>query len=334
MRTAVEVVGIMSVAYAAAINVCYLLLWPLARRGMKRTIRRRNWAWHQEALASPLTPGVSIIVPAFNEETVILNSVASLLGQRYPVFEIVIVDDGSTDATATRMVEAHGLARVTPAPRNLLEYAPVRELYRSRGPTDITLVRKDNGGRADALNAGLDLARHPYVCVTDADSILDPDALTVMMRPVQEDPDRVVAVGGTVRVANSSRVESGRVVEPRMPAGRLAGFQVVEYLRAFLYGRVAWDALGALFIVSGAFGLFRRDVVEAVGGYWVDTVGEDLELTVRLHRHMRELGRPYRITSQPTRCAGRKRPPTCRRSEASGAAGTGVSGSRSGGTAR
>jgi cellulose synthase/poly-beta-1,6-N-acetylglucosamine synthase-like glycosyltransferase len=134
------------------------------------------------------------------------------------------------------------------------------------------------------------------VCVTDADSILDPDALTVMMRPVQEDPERVIAVGGTVRVANSSRVEAGRVVEPRMPVGHLARFQVVEYLRAFLYGRVAWDALGALFIVSGAFGLFRRDVVEEVGGYWVDTVGEDLELTVRMHRHMREQGRPYRIT--------------------------------------
>jgi cellulose synthase/poly-beta-1,6-N-acetylglucosamine synthase-like glycosyltransferase len=296
MRTAVEVVGIMSVAYAAAINVCYLLLWPLARRGMKRTIRRRGWAWHQEALSSPLTPGVSVVVPAFNEESVILDSVASLLGQRYPVFEIVIVDDGSTDTTAARMIETHGLHQVEPAPRHLLQYEPVRELYRGGSPIDITLVRKDNGGRADALNAGLDLARHPYVCVTDADSILDPDALTVMMRPVQEDPERVIAVGGTVRVANSSRVEAGRVVEPRMPVGHLARFQVVEYLRAFLYGRVAWDALGALFIVSGAFGLFRRDVVEEVGGYWVDTVGEDLELTVRMHRHMRDQGRPYRIT--------------------------------------
>ena len=219
MRTAVEVVGIMSVAYAAAINVCYLLLWPLARRGMKRTIRRRGWAWHQEALSSPLTPGVSVVVPAFNEESVILDSVASLLGQRYPVFEIVIVDDGSTDTTAARMIEAHGLHQVEPAPRHLLQYEPVRELYRGGSPIDITLVRKDNGGRADALNAGLDLARHPYVCVTDADSILDPDALTVMMRPVQEDPERVIAVGGTVRVANSSRVEAGRVVEPRMPVG-------------------------------------------------------------------------------------------------------------------
>ena len=296
MRTAVEVIGFMSVAYALGINLCYLLLWPLARRGMKKTIRRRGWAWHQEALSSPLTPGISLVVPAFNEESVILDSVASLLGQRYPVFEIVIVDDGSTDETAARMIEAHGLRQVSPAPRNLLQYEPVRELYRGGGPIDITLVRKDNGGRADALNAGIDLARHPFVCITDADSILDPDALTVMMRPVQEDPDRVIAVGGTVRVANSSRVEAGRIVEPRMPAGHLARFQVVEYLRAFLYGRVAWDAIGALFIVSGAFGLFRRDVVEEVGGYWVDTVGEDLEMTVRMHRHMRDQGRPYRIT--------------------------------------
>jgi cellulose synthase/poly-beta-1,6-N-acetylglucosamine synthase-like glycosyltransferase len=299
MRTAVAVIGLMSVAYALAINVCYLLLWPLARRGMNKTIRRRGWAWHQEALSSPLTPGISIVIPAFNEESVILDSVASLLGQRYPVFEIVIVDDGSTDETAARMIEAHDLRQVTPAPRNLLQYQQVRELYRGAGPIDITLVRKDNGGRADALNAGIDLARHPYVCITDADSILDPDAMTVMMRPVQEDSDRVIAVGGTVRVANSSRVESGRIVEPRMPAGHLARFQVVEYLRAFLYGRVAWDSIGALFIVSGAFGLFRRDVVEEVGGYWVDTVGEDLEMTVRMHKHMRDQGRPYRITFAP-----------------------------------
>jgi cellulose synthase/poly-beta-1,6-N-acetylglucosamine synthase-like glycosyltransferase len=299
VRTTVEVVGLVSTLYALSLNLSYLLLWPLARRGMTRAIRRRSWAWHEEAFASPLTPGISIVVPAFNEETVILESVRSLLAQRYSLFEVVVVDDGSTDATARTLVDAYGLRRVTPAPRNRLRYEPVTEMYRAAAPHDLTLVRKPNGGRADALNAGLDVARHPYVIVTDADSIIDPDGLSVMVRPVLEDPERVIAVGGTIRVGNSCRIESGRVMEPRLPSGQLAAYQVIEYLRAFLFGRVAWDAIGALVIVSGAFGLFRRDVVDEVGGYWTDTVGEDLELTVRLHRHMRDQGRPYRITYAP-----------------------------------
>ena len=299
MRTAVEVVGLASTLYALALNLTYLLLWPLARRGMTRTVRRRSWAWHEEAFASPLTPGISILVPAFNEETVILESVRSLLAQRYSRFEVVVVDDGSTDETAGTLIDAYDLRQVTPAPRKRLEYEPVTEMYRGAAPHDITLVRKANGGRADALNAALDVARHPYVIVTDADSIIDPDGLSVMVRPVLEDPERVIAVGGTIRVGNSCRIESGRVVEARLPNGRLAAYQVIEYLRAFLFGRVAWDSIGALVIVSGAFGLFRRDVVDEVGGYWTDTVGEDLELTVRLHRHMREQDRPYRITFAP-----------------------------------
>jgi cellulose synthase/poly-beta-1,6-N-acetylglucosamine synthase-like glycosyltransferase len=299
VRTAVEIIGLASTIYAAALNLSYFMLLPLARRGMTRTVRRRGWSWHEEAFASPLTPGISIVVPAFNEETVILESVASLLAQQYSLFEVVIVDDGSTDATAQKLIDAYGLRQVEPAPRHKLQYEQVTEMYRSPVPHNLTLVRKHNGGRADALNAGLDVARHPYVCITDADSIIDPNGLTVMVRPVLEDPERVIAVGGTIRVGNSCRIESGRVMEARLPSGRLAAYQVIEYLRAFLFGRVAWDAIGALVIVSGAFGLFRRDVIDEVGGYWTETVGEDLELTVRLHRHMRDSGLPYRITYAP-----------------------------------
>ena len=280
---------------------------------------------------------MSIVVPAFNEEAVILDSVASLLGQRYPVFEIVIVDDGSTDATAAQ--DDRG-ARPASGRAGAAEPAPVRAGRASSTAAalriDITLVRKDNGGRADALNAGLDLARHPYVCVTDADSILDPDGLTVMMRPVQEDPERVIAVGGTVRVAQlvPRRVRPRRgAAHAGRAAGRLPGRRVpaARSCTAASPG----TAIGALFIVSGAFGLFRRDVVEEVGGYWVDTVGEDLELTVRLHRHMRDHRPPVpdHVRARPgvlDRGAGGHGA----RSEASGAAGTAACGSACGGTAR
>jgi cellulose synthase/poly-beta-1,6-N-acetylglucosamine synthase-like glycosyltransferase len=177
----------------------------------------------------PLSHALTIIIPAYNEERGIrpvVEQVRDAMESFDYDFEIVIVDDGSNDTTAAQVIKGHGLRQVSPAPRNLLEYAPVRELNRGGGPTDITLVRKENGGRADALNAGLDLARHPYVCVTDADSILDPDALTVMMRPVQEDPDRVIAVGGTVRVAcgsGSSSTSTACTASGTSPAAETAG---------------------------------------------------------------------------------------------------------------
>jgi cellulose synthase/poly-beta-1,6-N-acetylglucosamine synthase-like glycosyltransferase len=299
VRTAIEVVGILSTLYAAGLNLSYLALWPLARRGLGREVRRRGWTWYEEAFASPLTPAVSILVAAYNEQETVVDASSSLLAQRYPSFELVIVDDGSTDDTAARLIDAYGLERVVPAARGELSYRAVTEVWRAELPHPITLIRKPNGGRADALNCALDVAQHEYVCVTDADSILDPDALSVVVRPVLEDPERVVAVAGTVRIANSCRFEAGRMVEARVPRSRLAAFQSVEYLRAFLFGRLGWDALNSLMIVSGAFGLFRRGVLLNSGGYWADTVGEDLELTIRLHRHMRDRGDDYRIAYAP-----------------------------------
>jgi cellulose synthase/poly-beta-1,6-N-acetylglucosamine synthase-like glycosyltransferase len=299
MRMAIELVGILSTLYAAGLNLTYLALWPLARRSLGREVRRREWTWYEEAFASPLTPAVSILVAAYNEHETVIDATASLLAQRYPSFELVVVDDGSTDDTAARLIAAYGLERVVPAARGDLRYRQVTEVWRAEMPHPITLIRKPNGGRADALNCALDVAEHPYVCVTDADSILDPDALSVIVRPVLEDPERVISVGGTIRIANSCRFEAGRMVEARVPRSRLAAFQTVEYLRAFLFGRMGWDAVNSLMIVSGAFGLFRRDVLLEAGGYWADTVGEDLELTIRLHRHMRASGREYRIAYAP-----------------------------------
>ena len=299
MRTMIEVVGLLSTLYAAGLNLSYLAMWPLARRGLEREVRRRGWTWYEEAFASPLTPPISILVAAYNEQETVVDASGSLLAQRYPHFELVIVDDGSTDATAERVIEAYGLRRVPIAARGQLDHLPATEVWHCSAPHSITLVRKPNGGRADALNCALDVAQHDYVVVTDADSVLDPIALSVIVRPVLEDSERVVAVGGTIRIANSCRFEAGRMVETRVPQNRLAAFQAVEYLRAFLFGRLGWDAINSLMIVSGAFGLFRRDVLVEAGGYWAETVGEDLELTIRLHRHMRDRGVDYRVAYAP-----------------------------------
>ena len=163
------------------------------------------------------------------------------------------------------------------------------------GRTPLVLVRKANGGKSDALNAGINVARYPLVAMVDADSLLDPDALLVVAKPFADDPLRTVATGGVVRAVNGSRVVAGRVVDVRMPGRWLPRIQVVEYLRAFLLGRTGWSRLQALVLISGAFGLYRRDVVVAVGGLH-DTIGEDFELVMRIHRRMRDEKRDYRVT--------------------------------------
>jgi cellulose synthase/poly-beta-1,6-N-acetylglucosamine synthase-like glycosyltransferase len=163
----------------------------------------------------------------------------------------------------------------------------------------LLVIDKENGGKADAMNAGINVARAPLVCVIDADTLLEADALIRVVRPFVEDPVRTVAVGGTIRIANGCRIENGRVIEPRLPRNILALFQVVEYLRAFLMARLGLSQMQTLMIISGAFGLFRRSSAIEVGGFSQNTVGEDMELVVKLHRYMRDRKRDYRITYIP-----------------------------------
>ena len=201
-------------------------------------------------------------------------------------------------------------------------------------PEPLIVVRKENGGKTDALNTGINLARQPLVCMVDADSILDPQALLTVAKPFADDPLRIVATGGVVRVANGCSVVAGRIVEVRMPPKWLPRMQVVEYLRAFLLGRTGWSRLGGLLIISGAFGMFRRDLVVEIGGLDHDTIGEDAELVVRLHRHMREQQRDYRVVFVAEPVSWSEAPvDRARCSAGSGAAGTGASPRSCGSTA-
>jgi cellulose synthase/poly-beta-1,6-N-acetylglucosamine synthase-like glycosyltransferase len=295
VRDLLLVFTIASFAYFAILNTLYLFLTALAWREMGNDIRGRRYLALDEIFRSPLTPGVSVLVPAYNEEAVIVESVRALLALRYPTHEVVVVNDGSTDGTMAALAAAFDLAPVRVAPRDRLSTAVVRATYISPTNPALLVVDKENGGRSDALNAGVNAARHPYVCVIDADSLLEPDALLKVAKPIFDDPDVLAATGGTIRIANGCRVDHGRLLEVRLPKSRLATVQVLEYFRAFLVARVGWSRLNALGIISGAFGLFHRSLVEAVGGYWTDTVGEDFELTLRLHRYLRDRGEPYRI---------------------------------------
>jgi cellulose synthase/poly-beta-1,6-N-acetylglucosamine synthase-like glycosyltransferase len=161
------------------------------------------------------------------------------------------------------------------------------------------VLDKANGRKADAANAGINLASAPYVCVVDGDSLLDPGAMSAMMHAILDRPLETIAAGGTIRIANGCEFGPSGVTRVRAPAGLLAGSQVLEYLRAFLFGRMAWSELDSLLIVSGAFGVFKKDAVVEVGGFRHDTVGEDIDLVVRLHRHFRAAGRPYRVAFVP-----------------------------------
>nr|WP_273544293.1 glycosyltransferase family 2 protein [Luteimonas saliphila] len=259
---------------------------------------RQRSALGDEAPYLGVEPPISLLVPGYNEEATIRTSVRSMLQLQYPDFEVVVINDGSRDRTLEVLREEFELVPHPEPMRRTLEHKPIRVVYRSRRYANLRVIDKDNGGKADALNAGINAARHTLFCAVDADSILQRDSLLRVVQPFLED-ERTVAAGGTVRLANGSEVRGGFLVRAGLPRNWVARFQIVEYLRAFLLGRLGWSPLNAVLIISGAFGLFNRERVLAVGGYSTTTVGEDMELVVRLHRWHRERRIPYRIRYLP-----------------------------------
>lgn len=292
--------------YFLAINLVYAGLVLLGFIDTRRSAARRSVLDLAETATAPVSLGLTVVMPAYNEAAVIIESVRSSLALDYPDHEVVVVNDGSTDATLAVLQEAFDLVpssrTVDPGPQVSLRGA-IRQVYEARDPgVPLLVVDSENSGRSDATNAGIGLAAKDLVVIFDADSIMDPDALLLAVQPFLDDPLRVVAVGGNIRAVNGSRVVAGRVTEEGMPRTWLARFQVVEYLRAFSLGRAGWSRLSTLLLISGAFGVYRRDVLLTVGAFDPDTIGEDLELTLKVHRWCRRRGRAYRMVfaSEPT----------------------------------
>jgi cellulose synthase/poly-beta-1,6-N-acetylglucosamine synthase-like glycosyltransferase len=246
-----------------------------------------------------IAPPISVVAPAFNEERTILASVRSMLALDYPCFDVIIVNDGSTDRTLAILQADYALERVTEQLEIHLPHKPVHAVYRSQTHPRLYVIDKVNGGKADAQNAGIALSRSSHFCIVDGDTILERGALIRAIVPFLEDPDRMVAVGGTLRVANGVDIHDAAVSRVQVSDRFLPRVQIVEYLRSFLMGRLAWSRIDALMIISGAFGLFRRDVVMEIGGYTTGSLGEDLDIVVRLHRHLIEAKRDYRIGFVP-----------------------------------
>lgn len=239
---------------------------------------------------------VSVIIPAYNCERFVVEAVNSALEQDYAHREVIVVNDGSTDGTLLALQRAFALEPSEERGEGLLKSQEVRAVYNSPKHHRLTVIDKKNGGKADSLNAGIDIAQHPYFCSIDADVILEPDALQHMVLPILESPHRVIAVGGIIRVGNGCRIEKGRVTGIEISHKFIVIFQIIEYFRAFLCGRTGFSHYNALMIISGAFGVFDRDLSVTVGGYRVDTVGEDMDLVTRLHAYMgKNRDRDYRI---------------------------------------
>jgi cellulose synthase/poly-beta-1,6-N-acetylglucosamine synthase-like glycosyltransferase len=250
-------------------------------------------------MRAELAPAISICVPAYNESAGVVDTVRSLLSLDYPQVEVVVANDGSTDTTLEVLRTEFGLEPSDRAPLGELPHEPVRGVYAPSSPIPLVVIDKENGGAADALNAALIYARGPLVLVMDADEVVANDTLALAVRPFLADPFRTVAVGATLGVANGCRIVRGRLIETGRPRWVLPLFQAVEYDRTFRVARLAWSTGHAMAFVSGGFGLLRRDLVIAVGGYDVDTIGEDFDLTLRLHRFLKEHDVPYRIAHVP-----------------------------------
>ncbi len=280
----IEFFNIFVLLYFVLLTAGYIALFVAATVGVIH-VRRDLEGNAPESVSTRgrATLPISILVPAHNEEKTVVESVRALLKLRYPEHEVVVVNDGSKDRTLQKLRQAFALEAVPIDIRLDLKCKEIRATYRSAIYKRLIVIDKENGGKADALNCAINASRYPLVCAIDADTLILPDALLRLVRPFLTDVD-VVAVGGTICLANGCKIERGTVVEMGLPSSWIARFQVVEYLRAFLVGRLGWDKMGGNLIISGAFGLFRRSAVAAAGGYAHDSVGEDMELVARL-RH-------------------------------------------------
>lgn len=281
-------------------NVAYLIALLVAFKttnAHQRRLGSYRLRWINE---SPLAPPITVLAPAHNEEKSIRISVRNLLELDYPELEVIVINDGSKDRTLEELNDEFKLRPIRPVYVKQVASAEVRGFYRSDADPRLLVVDKEAGGsKADAVNAGLNAATSPYVCIVDADSVLERDSLLRIMIPVLADPKHVVGVGGIIRILNGSEISAGQIRRVRLPRKSIEVIQVIEYLRAFLIGREAWAQGNMLMIISGAFGLFRTDLVRAVGGYRAKAIGEDFDLVARLHRYLLEQKTGYRIHFVP-----------------------------------
>ena len=289
-----------AIYYVMTVNVLYFAILCFSFRNIGNIFRRASYSKFNTLSGSELVPSVSLLVPSYNEELTIIENVRCLMTLNYPTYEVIVINDGSSDQTLDVLIKEYGLVRVSnPEFRGTINTKNVRGVYYNEQYPHLFVIDKENGGKADSLNAGINMSRYPLISSIDADSLLEKDALIRMARMYMENPEETVAIGGDVRIANGCIIENGAVKNVSLPRQMWPMFQSIEYLKAFLGGRIGWSHINGLIIVSGAFGLFRKDYVIAVGGYRGGYPGEDMNIIIKLHRYMLENKIRYRIAFCP-----------------------------------
>jgi cellulose synthase/poly-beta-1,6-N-acetylglucosamine synthase-like glycosyltransferase len=286
----------------ALIFSTYLMLTVFSAVSLRKYLRKNSYVDYNSIVSSPMAPSISVIAPAFNESQTIEDNIRTLLSLYYNNFEVVVVNDGSTDTSMELMKKTYDLEKVNYYFDYRLPCKRIRGVYKSRNRSfkKLTVIDKVNGGKADSLNAGLNVCRNDLVVSIDADSIMEPDALLKMVKPFMEAKEKkVIGAGGVIRIANSCEISGGHIKKVHLPKKFLPRAQVMEYTRAFLMGRMAWSELDGLLLISGALGMFDREIVIQAGGYHTDTVGEDMELVVRIRRHVADQGIKYDVVYIP-----------------------------------
>lgn len=291
-----EIVETAFLVFSIGIAVSYLALATISIASIKRHMKRNALTQFGDLISSQIAPSVSLIAPAYNEGETIVDNIKSMLSLEYNNYDVIVVNDGSKDDTLQKVTQAFNLVKVPFYINHKIETKQINGVYKSKNRAfkRLTIVDKNNGGKSDALNAGINISSSRLVTCIDVDCILEHDALQRMVKPFMED-SKVIACGGSVNIANECEVEHGRLIKVNLPKNQLARFQIIEYMRAFLLSRVAWAKLDALLLISGAFGMFDRKTILKAGGYSKDTVGEDMELVVRMRKMMTAEKRKFRV---------------------------------------
>ncbi|HWB26294.1 MAG TPA: glycosyltransferase [Chitinophagaceae bacterium] len=289
--------------YSIVLLFFYIFIGAYSIGETRDYLRKNSFTDYRTLATSSNAPSVSIIAPAYNEGATIIENVRSLLSIYYTNLEVIIVNDGSKDDTLQKMIDTYDLEKIDFFVIYQIPTKNVRGVYKSKNPVfkKLVVIDKDNGGKADALNVGVNISSHDYIVCIDVDCILEQDAILKMVKPFldQTDNKKVIASGGVIRIANSCIIEDGRLTKVYLPKQYLPRMQSLEYIRAFILGRMAWARLNGLLLISGAFGAFDKEVVIKCKGYNHNTVGEDMELVVRMRRYMEEKKLPYKVTYIP-----------------------------------
>lgn len=287
--------------YCSVLMSSYLILGTISMIALRKYLKKSKNINYADLLPSFLSPSISLIAPAYNEGLTIVENIRSLISLHYSDFEVVIINDGSKDDTLQKVVTAYKMVPIELTINEELATKKIRNIYKSTLPAfkNLILVDKENGGKADALNAGINIASSMYVACIDADCILEQDSLLKLVKPFLDSKKRVIATGGVIRIVNSCTIKNGIITKVRVPQSWVARMQVLEYLRAFLLGRMAWGAIDGVLLISGAFGMFDKEILKKAGGYKTTTVGEDMELVVRMSCYMIENNLPYKVKFIP-----------------------------------